>query len=239
MCGGIDRAMTTIIVTFIAVLIALIALRQLQLRFFYPRPTSLPANVEDDIGAVLRRFEAALAEHAPEVLASLQVGLADDEIRKVESDHRLGLTEEMRALYRWRNGSPPASNVELIPGHSFVPLDYAVRTRDEIRRQSLAAPLVQRIAYFVFAGHRTNWLPVLDDLCGDGYFYDSARRCGGGAFFYHFAEDRQYRFFPSLINFLAGASECYETGIYRAGRRGSAGENYERSFQLWRRYASF
>jgi len=145
----------------------------------------------------------------------------------------------MRALYRWRNGSPPDALTQLIPGHRFVPLDHAARTRDERRVQASAGPLVERIAYLVFAGHRTNWLVVLDDLCGDGYFYDPARRHQGGNFFYHFAEDRQYRFFPSLANFLAGASECYETGIYRAGRRGSAGENYDRSFSLWQRYASF
>jgi hypothetical protein len=98
---------------------------------------------------------------------------------------------------------------------------------------------VQRIAYWVFAGHRTKWLTVLDDLCGDGYFYDPSRRGSAGSFFYHFAEDRQYRIFPALSNFLTGVIECYESGIYRSGRRGRAGEDFERSFELWARYAAW
>jgi hypothetical protein len=186
---------------------------------------------------MLRRFEATLEKHAPDVLATLQPGLPDEEIRAIESRYRLRLTDEMRALYGWRNGSPPEPRVDLIPGHWFVPLDYAAEQRGGVGQELSAAPIVQRLAYWVFAGHTGTWLTVLDDLCGDGYFYDPSRRGRPGSFFYHFAEVREYRFFPSLANFLAGAIECYETGIYRSGRRGQAGEDHDRSYELWARYA--
>lgn len=230
--------MTTAIVILVLLVVAALALRHLQLRFFYPPPGRMPPAADDDFTRALGRFEAALAEHAPQALSALQPGLSEEQIREIESRYRLRLTDEIRALYRWRNGSPPDARIELIPGHRFLPLDYAAGEREEQRRQVTAAPFLQRVAYAIFAGHRTNWLTVLDDLCGDGYFYDPGRRGRAGSFFYHFAEDMHYRYFPSPASFLTGAAECYETGIYRSGRRGAAGEDHERSFALWARYAS-
>lgn len=231
--------MTTVLEGLILLIVAGLMLRHLQRAFFYPHPRSMPEAVGESIDATLKRFEDALHQHAPDVLAALQPGLSDERIREIESRHRLRLTDDLRALYRWRNGSVPEPRVDLIPGHWFVPLEYAAEEREARRRQVSDASLVQRIAYWVFAGHRTKWLTVLDDLCGDGYFYDPSRRRSAGSFFYHFAEDRQYRFFPALSNFLAGAIECYESGIYRSGRRGAAGEDVERSFELWARYAAW
>jgi cell wall assembly regulator SMI1 len=214
-------------------------LRHLQRAFFYPHPRCLPDAVDESIDATMKRFENTLDRHAPDALAALQPGLADERIREIELRYRLRLTDDLRALYRWRNGSAPDERIELIPGHWFVPLEHAAEQREVMRQQVAAQTLVQRIAYWVFAGHRTKWLAVLDDLCGDGYFYDPARWRQSGNFFYHFAEDRQYRFFPSLANFLVGAIECYESGIYRSGRPGRDGEDFGRSFELWGRYAAW
>lgn len=234
-----DFPMPTVIVILILLVVAALMLRHLQRTFFYPRPRSMPDAVDENIDATLKRFEDALQQHAPDVLAALQPGLPDERIRAIESRYRLRLTDDLRALYRWRNGSSTDEQIELIPGHRFLPLEYAAEQREGLRQQVSEQTLVQRIAYRVFAGHRTKWLTVLDDLCGDGYFYDPSRRGSAGSFFYHFAEDRQYRFFPALSNFLSGAIECYESGIYRSGRRGRAGEDFARSFELWARYAAW
>ena len=230
--------MTTAIIILILATVVAFMLRHLQRAFFYPRPRSMPDAVDEGIDAALKRFEDALRRHAPDVLAALPPGLPDERIREIESRYRLRLTDDLRALYCWRNGSTPDQRADLVPGHWFVPLEYAADQREGLRQQVAAQALVQRIAYWAFAGHRTKWLTVLDDRCGDGYFYDPSRRRAGGSFFYHFAEDRHYRFFPTLSNFLAGATECYESGIYRIGRRGPAGEDFERSFELWGRYAA-
>ena len=231
--------MATAIVILILLVIAALMFRHFQRAFVYPRPRSMPDAVDESVDATLKRFEDALQQHAPDVLAALQPGLPDERIRAIESQYRLRLTDDLRALYRWRNGSPTDEQIELIPGHRFLPLEYAAEQREGLRHQVSAQTLVQRIAYWVLAAHRTKWLTVLDDLCGDGYFYDQSRRGSDGSFFYHFAEDHQYRFFPTLSNFLTGAIECYESGIYRSDRPGRAGEDFERSFELWARYAAW
>jgi cell wall assembly regulator SMI1 len=232
--------MANAVIIFALLGMSVLAFRHLQRTLFYPRPRAMPQAVVEDVGVLLQQFDAVLSERAPEVLAALRPGLSAEQLREIETRYGLRLTEEMRALYRWRDGSPAEANartIDLIPGHRFVPLEEAAEARQAMRRQVSSLSLLQRLAFAVFAGHRRNWLTVLDDGCGDGYFYDSARRRRGGWFFYHFAEDRHYWFFPSVASFLAGAIECYETGIYRSGRRGAAGEDHERSFELWRRYA--
>jgi cell wall assembly regulator SMI1 len=225
----------------IVVVLSVLTIRHLQRAFFYPMPGEMPDVVTPDINVALHRFEMALANHAPDVLSALQLGLSDKEIASVEAKYRLRLTEELRSLYRWRNGSGPETKakIEIIPGHWFAPLEYAAQEREEIRHQLSQQPLLLRAVSFMFVGHRTKWLGVLDDLCGDGYFYDPGRRHRSGSFFYHFAEDRQYRFFPSLSNFLTGAAECYETEIYKTGRRAHSVEDVEREFALWSQYASW
>jgi cell wall assembly regulator SMI1 len=232
--------MQTILTTLILAAVALVAIRHLVRTFFYPSPTAFPKVVADDIDTALARFEQALHRHAPDTLAALQPGLSDAQIDAIEREHHLRLTDDLRALYRWRNGSPPDARIDLIPGHRFVPLNEAAAFPSLMRQQLAGIAAVQWLAHAIFAGHRTGWLPILDDGAGDGYFYDPARRRrrAGGGFFYHFAQDRHYRFFPALANFLVGAAECYETGIYRAGRRGRSGEDFERSFALWSQYAT-
>jgi len=226
--------LATALTIFIVLGVAFAAARHRVRSFFYPWPRSMPRAPGKDIDAALRRFEAALAAHAPQVLAALQPGLPEEQLRDIEFHYRLKLTDELRAMYRWRNGATPEAQIELIPGHRFLPFDHAAELREAMGRQLSDATLLQRVAYWIFAGHRSGWLTVLDDLCGDGYFYDPARRRWAGSFFYHFAEDRNYRFFPSLSDFLTGAAECYETGIYSSGGKD---EDFERSAELWERYS--
>lgn len=228
---------TPLAILLAAAIVTALGARHLQRAFFYPLPRAMPEVVEEDVETALRRLQAALAAHAPAVLSALQPGLTDDEVAALEAEHRVRLTDDLRALYRWRNGSPD-STAGLVPSHWFVPLGLALENRAGHRRQVSDASLIQRVAHFLFAGHVTNWLVVLDDLCGDGYFYDPARRRRGGSFFYHFAQMRHYAYFPSLSNFLAGAAECYETGVYRTDARGKVIEDLDRSPALWPRYAS-
>jgi cell wall assembly regulator SMI1 len=229
--------MTTAVAIIVFGVLGAVAIRHLVRTFYYPAPTRSAPTVNEDIDAALARFEAALRTHAPNVLDQLRPGLTDEEIARIERAYRLRLTDELRALYRWRDGSPPDPLVEFIPGHRFRPLEEAAKERIELPRQAAGSSFVAWAAFIIVAGHRMGWLHVFDDLCGDGYFHDPRRR-RRGALFYHFAEVHDYRYFPTLANFLVGAAECYETGIYQVGRRGRTSEDHERASELWAAYAS-
>jgi cell wall assembly regulator SMI1 len=230
------RVIIVVASSFLALFVGIVVIKHICRNFFYPSPGEMPPMVADDVRAGLQRLESTLAIHAPGVLAALRPGLPDSEISAIEAGHGIRLTDDLRALYRWRDGSPPSVRGELIPGHWFVPLEEALRMREGMRTVDPDATVFLRAADAVLS-YKQDWLPVLDDGAGDGYFYDPSRP--HGSFFYNFAEDGQYRFFPSLANFLAGAVECYECGAYRSDPRGGLSENFVRSHALWPRYASW
>jgi len=203
----------------------------------YPSPTAMPAIVNASMPTLLARLESVLQERAPGVLSSLQPGLTDQAISALEAQGGLALTDELKALYQWRNGSPISARRDFIPVHKFLPLDHAIAQRAAIRSQR-GASFVQRVVFGAFAAHRTDWLTVFDDGSGDGYFFDPDRPTAGGSFFYCFAEDSTYLFFPSVRNFLAGIIECFEKGAYHIKPDGSLDEDFNSSHTIWSKYAA-
>jgi len=197
----------------------------------------MPAMVDTSMPILLARLETVLHEQAPGVLSSLQPGLTDQEISALETRGDFKLTEDLRAFYHWRNGSPSFPRRDFIPIHRFVPLGDAVAQRATMRQQT-GESFMQRVAFTTLAGHRAGWLMVFEDGCGDGYFYDPDRRTTGGSFFYSFAEDGSYLFFPSVRNFVAGMVECFETGAYRVKPDGSLTEDFAASLTIWCKYGA-
>ena len=57
----------------------------------------------------------------------MQRGLTDARIDALQAKHGFVLPHDLRALYRWRNGSPRDSRVDVFAGHQFLALDEALR----------------------------------------------------------------------------------------------------------------
>ncbi len=144
----------------------------------------------------------------------------------------------MRALYRWRNGTSRQAYICAFPNHEFVPLDQAAAQRDELRRQVEAETPEQQKAYALLAGHRDAWLGLIVDLAGDGYFFDPGRSEAQGSFFFCFAEDLSYVFFPSFRNYLAAVVEGSESGVFKFGGQGAETTDFERARRLWCKYGA-
>jgi len=178
---------------------------------------------------LLTHLQAVLETNAQMVARSLQPGLSDAQIAELEAQGGFRLSDDLRALYRWRNGMPTNITVGLLPGQRFIPLAEVVAERALMRQQS-------GLAFSVFAGHRKSWLHVLDDGAGDGYFYDPERTDAQGAFFFHFAEVGYYVWFPSLRNFLSGVIECYQTQAVKVAADGNGfDEDADHTEKIWSR----
>jgi cell wall assembly regulator SMI1 len=198
--------------------------------FFYPPAPAMPAPVPESVVDLLARYEKLLEAKAPMVLATLQPGLTDAEIDTLESRHAIKLTGDLRALYRWRNGTPRnASTIHVFPDHWFVPLDEALTDRDVMRKQVRALPGTQRRLHAAVAGHRDAWVGLIGDPAGDGYFYDPDRTEPEGSFFFCFAEDAAYVFYPAFRNYLAEVLAGYETGVNGFGQYGAETVDFEKA----------
>src|SRR5262245_44368539 len=91
----------------------------------YPSAPAMPAVVATPVEELLSQHEAFLKSNVPTAHAALQPGLSDAEIDAIENQHSFKLTADLRALYRWHNGTAPGANVDAFPNHQFVPLDVA------------------------------------------------------------------------------------------------------------------
>lgn len=204
----------------------------------YPPAPPMPVVVAESAEELLGRYEALLADEAPTVLAALQPGLSDEEIDAIEAQHGVTLPPDLRALYRWRNGTAAGSNLNAFPDHRFVPLDAALAERDALRQQVKSSPAAQRAAYAAYAGHRDPWLGLIVDPAGDGYFFDPQRTEAQGSFFFNFNETGDYTFYPAFRNYLAEVLEGYEAGILRFGTYGAETADFLQAATIGQRYGA-
>ena len=204
----------------------------------YPDAPPMPAVVAEPPDVLLARFEGMLAQQAPQVLASLQPGLSDAQIDALEAKHQFKLTPDLRALYRWRNGSARDAKLAVFAEHRFAPLEEAIAKRDALRQQRQSAPADQRKLDDALIGHRDAWLGLIEDAAGDGYFFDPVRSEAQGSFFFCFAEDTTYVFFPAFRNFLAATIAGHESGALKFGPRGAETKDFGEAQKLWLRFGA-
>ncbi|MBW3538979.1 MAG: SMI1/KNR4 family protein [Planctomycetes bacterium] len=198
----------------------------------------MPPAVSTPVENLLSQYEAFLKSKAPSVLSALQPGLTDSEIDALERQHGVKLTSDLRALYRWRNGTPRSANIDAFPDHQFVPLDVVFADRDELRKQVKAGTPEQQQVYAAFAGHRDEWLGLIVDVAGDGHFFDPGRSESQGSFFFCFAEDGSYVFYPAFRNYLAAVVNGQKAGVFAAGSLGIDTTDFEKALELWQRYGA-
>jgi cell wall assembly regulator SMI1 len=199
----------------------------------YPPAPAMPPPVSTPVEALLSQYESFLKSKAPAVFAALQPGLTDAEIDALEMKHGLKLTADLRGLYRWRNGTRPSANLDAFPNHQFVPLDVALSNRDDLRKQVSGTTPAQQQAYATYAGYRDAWVGLIVDAAGDGYFYDPARTEAQGSFFFCFAEDASYEFFPAFRNYLAAVVAGQQSGVFTASPGGVDTADFAKAQQLW------
>lgn len=204
----------------------------------YPEAPAMPPVVSDSMDDLLARFEGLLSQRAPNVLAAMQPGLSDGQIEALESQYGLKLPPDLRALYRWRNGTAPNSTLNVFPNHRFVPLDRACADRETLRQQVRGTTAAQQRAHATFAGHRDAWVGLIMDPAGDGYYFDPNKPEARGSFFFCFAEDGSYQFYPAFRNYLAAVVEGHATGVFTFGVFGAETADFYKAQSLWDRYGA-
>lgn len=203
-----------------------------------PIPDRIPDTVDESLTAILVNLEGVLKDKAPNVLSTLRPGKSITELSKLQVDYGFELNDELSSLYLWHDGQFDDSTTDFIPGHSFPSIETVVENRNAARDQLRQATLLQRGFYWLMCGHRKNWMSILEDGAGDGYFFDPKRSSRHGQVFYCFQETGDYTFFPSLRNLLKAITECYAEGIFRSATNSESFEDFERSARIMEKYGT-
>ena len=232
------RILIAICIVAALIVAAGFVLRSMLTAHLYPQAPTMPPIVVTPVEELLSQYETFLKVKAPVVFASLQPGLTDSEIDVMEQKYSLKLPPDIRALYRWRNGTASTANVEAFPDHRFVPLDVALATRDIDQHQAKVAPVLQRLAYRIVAGHRDSWIGLIVDAAGDGHYFDPNRSESQGSFFFCFAEDGRYVFYPAFRNYLAAVVECQKSALFASGPLGVSTADFLRTQKIWLKYGA-
>ena len=144
------------------------------------------------------------------VPALLQPGLTLAKIQGRAKQLPFQLSEEVLTLYQWRNGIPRAiesrGNLSFFEAHQFLPLDDALESF--------------QIRYPIFKefNERTDWLPLFEDVTGDGYG-------AMGAYGAEQATPVVFVFegldvdvvFDNLTNMMRTMLACFEEGVFWLG----------------------
>ena len=204
----------------------------------YPAAPPMPAAVPTPVEDLLSQHEAFLKSHAPATGAALLPGLTDLQIDALEATYSVKLTPDLRALYRWHNGSNPASSLSAFPDHLFIPLDTALANREDLRKQVKASTPDQRKAFATFAGHTDSWIGLIVDPAGDGHFFDPTRTESEGSFFFNFKEEGSYIFYLAFRNYLAAVVEGEKSGTFVTGPQGLTTTDFIKADTLWKRFGA-
>lgn len=212
----------------------------------YPLAPPMPPVVSQTTEEILSQLELVLKNKAPQILTNLQPGLSAEKISELERQSGIQLPDEIKALYRWRNGfrldrinSGGFRVAGPLPGHYFLPLDEALQVPNTISNQVANAASAQRAAFNVLAGYTKSWITLFDDGAGDGYFFDPKRKPLEGAVFYHFTEENQFVFFPSAKNLFAGMVKCYQQDafVWKEETNGaSLNEDFNATQKIWNEF---
>src|SRR6266496_2956264 len=85
----------------VALLVGLgVLLKEGSRRFFYPKPSRMPAEVQKSMSEVLTQLESVLRTKAPHALERLQPGLLAEQIATLERQSGFQIPDDIKALYR-------------------------------------------------------------------------------------------------------------------------------------------
>ena len=211
--------------------------------FFYPLAPPMPAVVNESMPEILAHLESVLKTNAPQVLTTLQPGISQGEIGRLELQYHVQLPDDIAAIYEWRDGAgamDTTNYLDFIPIHRFVPLEKMLKEKaDEAKGQATATPL-QKAVSRTLTGFRDNWYCLFDDGTSNGYFFDPTRKPAEGAVFSGYVEDNDYTFFPSPENLMAGIAKCYEEGAFRIKPEKplQLDEDFDQAAKIWKEFGA-
>lgn len=174
------------------------------------------------LSQLLNEIEKCLQQLDHSCVDHLNPGLSSQKIQELFEKIPLHPTQDLRALYTWRNGSKDCEGITLgelafFPGFYLMSLEESIQTYLELRETD---------AWDKF------WFPIFASGGGDFYAMNLAPEAQGQILgFYVFEEEAQVEY-RSLKSMLATLKACYEQGIIFRNEQGYLDMDYRKHAEI-------
>jgi len=174
------------------------------------------------ITQLLNEIEKCLQKLHHSCVDHLNPGISSQQIQELFEKIPLQPTQDLRALYTWRNGSEDSEGITLgelafFPGFYLMSLEESIQTYLELRARD---------------AWDKSWFPIFASGGGDFYAMNLAPEAQGQILgFYVFEEEGQVEYW-SLKSMLATLKACYEQGIIFRNEQGYLDMDYKKHAEI-------
>ena len=174
------------------------------------------------ITQLLNVIEKSLQQLDHPCVDHLNPGISSQQIQELFEEIPLQLTQDLRALYTWRNGSKDCEGItlgelEFFPGFYLMSLEDSFQTYLELRETDAWGK---------------SWFPIFASGGGDFYAMNLASEAQGQILgFYVFEEESQVEYW-SLESMLTALKNCYEQGIIFRNEQGYLDMDYRKHAEI-------
>ena len=174
------------------------------------------------ITQLLNEIEKCLQKLHHSCVDHLNPGISSQQIQELFEKIPLQPTQDLRALYTWRNGSEDSEGITLgelafFPGFYLMSLEESIQTYLELRARD---------------AWDKSWFPIFASGGGDFYAMNFAPEAQGQILgFYVFEEEGQVEYW-SLKSMLATLKACYEQGIIFRNEQGYLDMDYKKHAEI-------
>ena len=174
------------------------------------------------LSQLLNEIEKSLQQLDHPCVGHLNPGISSQKIQELFEKIPLQPTQDLHALYAWRNGSKDCEGITLgelafFPGFYLMSLEESIQTYLELRERN---------------GWDKFWFPIFASGGGDFYAMNLAPESQGQILgFYVFEEEGQVEYW-SLKSMLATLKACYEQGIIFRNEQGYLDMDYRKHAEI-------
>ena len=176
----------------------------------------------ETITQLLNEIEKSLQQLHHSCVDHLNPGISSQQIQELFEEIPLQPTQDLRALYSWRNGSKDCEGITLgelafFPGFYLMSLEESIQTYQELRKTST---------------WNQCWFPIFANGGGDFYAMILALEAQGQILgFYMYEEEPQIEY-NSLESMLQTFNECYKQGIIFQNEQGYLDMDYRKHAEI-------
>lgn len=174
------------------------------------------------IPQLLNEIEKCFQQLDHSCLDHLNPGISSQQIQELFEEIPLQSTQDLRALYTWRNGSKDCEGITLgdlafFPGFYLMSLEESIQTYQELRKTST---------------WNQCWFPIFASGRGDFYAMILAPEAQGHILgFYVYEEEPQVEY-QSLESMLQTFKVCYKQAIVFRNEQGYLDMDYRKHAEI-------